>query len=165
MTPSLGRVSVPNSFISLFVFYICPTSFQREWVPFLGAWCPLPAFRSCFVEVAQHSNDLLMSLRGRKWSPVLFLCCLRTAPTPIFKIRLLLLFSHSVVSDCLWPHGLMHTRLPCPSQSPRACSNSCPLSWWCHPTIKRHQIIPIKVSRCLHWIYVFISSWIVICRL
>ena len=35
----------------------------------------------------------------------------------------------------LWPHGLQHTRLPCPSLSPRICWNSCPLSWWCHPTI------------------------------
>ena len=39
------------------------------------------------------------------------------------------------MSDSLWPHGLQHTRLPCPSLSPRVCSNSCPLSWWCHPTI------------------------------
>ena len=40
-----------------------------------------------------------------------------------------------VVSDSLRPHGLQHARLPCPSPSPGACSNSCPLSWWCHPTI------------------------------
>ena len=46
-----------------------------------------------------------------------------------------LLFSCSVVSDSLWPHGLWHTILPSPSLSPRACSNSCPLSQWCHPTI------------------------------
>ena len=44
-------------------------------------------------------------------------------------------FSCSVVSDSLWPHGLQHSRLPCPSASPRLCSDSCPLSWWCHPTI------------------------------
>ena len=44
-------------------------------------------------------------------------------------------FSHSVVSDCLWPHGLQHARPPCPSPSPGACSNSCPSSQWCHPTI------------------------------
>ena len=48
---------------------------------------------------------------------------------------LLLLFSHSVVSDFLQLHGLQHTRLPCPSLSPRACSNSCPMCQWCHPTI------------------------------
>ena len=38
-------------------------------------------------------------------------------------------------SDFLWPHGLQHARLPCPSSTPTACSNSCPLSWWCHPAI------------------------------
>ena len=39
------------------------------------------------------------------------------------------------MSDSLWLHGLQHTRLPCPSLSPRICSNSCPLSWWCYLTI------------------------------
>ena len=47
-------------------------------------------------------------------------------------LLLLLLFNRSVESNSLWPHGLQHTRLPCPSPSPRACSNSCPLSQWCH---------------------------------
>ena len=46
----------------------------------------------------------------------------------------------------LWPYGLQHTRLPCPSPSPRACSNSCPLSRWCHPTISSF-VIPF--SSCL----------------
>ena len=51
-------------------------------------------------------------------------------------VRLLLLFSHWVISDSgLQLHGLQHTRLPCPSLSPRVCSNSCPLSQWCYPTI------------------------------
>ena len=50
------------------------------------------------------------------------------------KIRLLL-FSRSVVSDSLLPHGLQHARPPCPSLTTRACSNSCPLSRWCHPMI------------------------------
>ena len=44
-------------------------------------------------------------------------------------------FSRSVVSDSLWPHELQHDRPPCPSSTPRACSNPCLLSWWCHPTI------------------------------
>ena len=39
------------------------------------------------------------------------------------------------MSDSLWPHGLQHTRVPCLSLSPRVCSNSCPLSGWCYPTI------------------------------
>ena len=46
-----------------------PTSFQRQRAVFLGAWCPLPAFRSCFVEFTQRGNGLLMNLWGRKWSP------------------------------------------------------------------------------------------------
>ena len=43
----------------------------------------------------------------------------------------------STAQSCLtvWPHGLQHTSLPCPSQSPGVCSNSCPLSQWCHLTI------------------------------
>ena len=39
------------------------------------------------------------------------------------------------MSDSLWPHGLQHARLPCPSPPSRACSNSCPLNQWRHPTI------------------------------
>ena len=42
----------------------------------------------------------------------------------------------SMAQSCstLWPHELQHTRFPCPSLSPRVCSNSCSLNWWCHPT-------------------------------
>ena len=47
----------------------------------------------------------------------------------------LLLFIRSVMLGTLWPHGLQHTRIPCPPPSPWVCSNSCPLSQWCHPTI------------------------------
>ena len=47
----------------------------------------------------------------------------------------LLLFSLSVMSDSLRTHGLQDSWLPCPSPSPGVCSNSCPLSQWCHPTI------------------------------
>ena len=52
-------------------------------------------------------------------------------------------FSHSVVSDSLWRHGLQHARLPCPSPSPRTCSNSCPSSQWWHPTISS-SVIPFS---------------------
>ena len=51
------------------------------------------------------------------------------------SIALSVQFSLSVVSDSLWPHGRQHARLPCPSQTPGACSNSCLSSQWCHPTI------------------------------
>ena len=59
---------------------------------------------------------------------------------------MLIQFSHSVVSDSLRPHGLQHTRLPCPSPTPRVYSNSCPWSWWCHPTIAS-SVVPF--SSCL----------------
>ena len=55
-------------------------------------------------------------------------------------------FSCSAVSDSLWPHEPQHSRPPCPSPSPRVYSNSCPLSWWCHPTISS-SVIPF--SSCL----------------
>ena len=55
-------------------------------------------------------------------------------------------FSRSVVSNSLRPHGLQHARLPCPSPTPRAYSNSCPLSRWCHPTISS-SVVPF--SSCL----------------
>ena len=56
------------------------------------------------------------------------------------------MFSCSVMFDSLRPYGLQHARLPCPSLSPWVCLNSCPLSWWCHPTISS-SITPL--SSCL----------------
>ena len=55
-------------------------------------------------------------------------------------------FSHSIVSDSLRPHEPQHARPPCPSTTTRIYSNSCPLSWWCHPTISS-SVIPF--SSCL----------------
>ena len=52
-------------------------------------------------------------------------------------------FSCLVMSSSLWPHGEQHTRLPCPSSTPGACSNSCPLSQWCHPTITS-SVVPFS---------------------
>ena len=74
----------------------------------------------------------------------------------------LLLFSCSVVSDSLQSHGLHNTRLPCPSPSPGACSNSCPLSWWCHSTISSSfvpfsfclQSFPASRSFPMSWLFV-----------
>ena len=72
----------------------------------------------------------------------------------------LLLFSHSVMSSSLGHHGLQHARLPCPSPSPRVCSNSCPLSWWCHPTILSSvtpfycfQSFPVSGSFLVSWLF------------
>ena len=56
------------------------------------------------------------------------------------------LFSHSVMSDSLWPHGLWHARPPCLSPAPGVYSNSFPLSWWCYSTISS-SVVPF--SFCL----------------
>ena len=56
-------------------------------------------------------------------------------------VQALLLFSCSIMSDSLQPHGLQHSRFPCPSPSHGVCSNTCPLSPWCHPTISS-SVIP-----------------------
>ena len=58
-------------------------------------------------------------------------------------------FSCSVVSNSLWPHGLQHARLPC-LPSPRACSNSCPSSKWCHPTISS-SVVPFSSRLQSFW--------------
>ena len=50
-------------------------------------------------------------------------------------------FSHSVMSDSLWPHESQHARPPCPSPTPRVHPNPCPLSRWCHPTNLCHPLL------------------------
>ena len=70
--PFLGRSSVPTSFVSLFIFYIFSYLLS-------GAQCPPWEFRCCFMEFAQHSNDLSMNLWGESGFPILFLCHLRTS--------------------------------------------------------------------------------------
>ena len=66
------------------------------------------------------------------------------------------------MSDSLWPHGLQHTKLSCPSLSPWVCSNSCPLSQWCHPTTSSFvtrfsscpQSFPASGSYPTSWLFV-----------
>ena len=78
--------------------------------------------------------------------------CLFTWRQPLYAscCSVLLYFSRycsvqfsSVMSDFLWPHGLQHARLPCPSPTPGACLNSCPLNRWCHPTITS-SVVPFS---------------------
>ena len=73
-----------------------------------------------------------------------------------------LLFSHQVMSYSLQAHKLQHARLPCPSLFSGVCSNSCPLSWWCHPTISSSvtpffscsQSFPTSGSFPVNWLFI-----------
>ena len=70
-------------------------------------------------------------------------------------------FSRSVVSVSLWSHGLWHARFLCPSPTPRACSNSCPSSKWCHLTVSSSvvpfsscpQSFPASGSFTVSWLF------------
>jgi len=86
LPPWDGSPSLP--LLSLFLSFIfCPTSFQRHWAAFLGASCPLPAFRSCFGNLLSVQMFFQWTCEGESGLPVLFLCHLRTTPPPhiIFK--------------------------------------------------------------------------------
>ena len=63
------------------------------------------------------------------------LWCPPETVTTLLVGYVVLLFSHPVVSNSLWPHGLQHTRSLYTSPTPEVCSRSCPLHWWCHPAI------------------------------
>ena len=83
--------------------------------------------------------------------------------------QMLVQFSHSVGSDSLWPHGLQHTKLSCPSPAPRACSNLRPSSQWCHATISS-SVIPFSclqsfpASACFPMSQFFTSGYYLKCR-
>ena len=122
---------------------------------------PLLLLPSIFPSIRVFSNESVLQIRWPKYwnfsfniSPsneYLGLVSFRMdwldlpcSPRAILQYKIVV--SHSVVSNSLRPHGLQHARLPCPSPSPGACSNSCPLSWWCHPTILS-SVVPF--SSCL----------------
>ena len=73
-------------------------------------------------------RSLVIELEGFFFSPWILGNAVGVFPT------LSVQFSLSVMSNSLWPHGLQHSRPPCPSPTPRVYSNSYPLSQWCHPT-------------------------------
>ena len=69
------------------------------------------------------------------------------------------MLSCSVMSDSLWAHGLLHTRLPCPSPTPGVYSNSCPWSQWCHPTISS-SVSPFSCLQSFPESGSFLMSWV-----
>ena len=100
------------------------------------SWCTDPMWSHCLICISMTTSKLQHVLK-----------CF------------LLLFSRSAMSDSLQPHGLQHTRLPCPSPSPGTSSNSCPLSQWCHPTISSSvirfclQSFPVSGFLLMSWLF------------
>ena len=90
-----------------------------------------------YIACCQASLSMGFS-RKEYWSGLPF-------PSPVIRFSSVQ-FSCSVTSDSLQPRGLQHARLPCPSPTPRACSNSCSLNRWCHPTTSSSGV---PFSSCL----------------
>ena len=105
----------------------------------------------CLVQAVQRPFLLLLLLLFFKfifiWRIIALqrcvgFCCTTTWISPKYAAVVI----HSVVSGSMRPHGLQHTRPPCPSPAPGACSNSCPSSQWCHPVISSSVVS----SSCPH---------------
>ena len=96
---------------------------------------------SSWVEFTRHIyiHDFIWNSSIEVWitniESVLCMCVYKPMCVCVCVCVYIVLFSHSVMSESLQPHGWQHARLPCPSPSPSICSNSCSLSQWCHPTI------------------------------
>ena len=106
-----------------------------SWIPsnHLILCHPLLLLTSILPSIRVFSNESLLPIRWPKyWS----FCW------SISSVQ----FSCSIMSNSLQSHGLQHARLPCPSPTSGACSNLCPSSWWCHPTIS-FSVVPF--SSCL----------------
>ena len=127
----------------------------------LTLWCLLLLLSLIFPSIRMFSNELAFCIRWPNYWSFSFsisasneysglisfrvdwfdLLAVQGTLKSLFQHHSLVQFSHSVISDSLQPHELQHIRLPCPSPVLRACSNSSPLSWWCHPTIS-FSVIP-----------------------
>ena len=96
--------------------------------------------KSCFSTQLQRFKKYLLNKWAtgcRKWN----LACFPSTGAETSSVQ----FRCSVVSDCLWSHGLQHARPPSLSPTPRVYSNSCPLNRWCHPNISS-SVIPFSSS-------------------
>ena len=102
---------------------------QNNQITAVNVICKL---KKAQVKVYQLSQNKWAALGYPRWRKGIVMSL---TVNELNSLRCSFQFSHSVVSESLWPHGLQHARPPCPSPTPGVYSNSCPLSWWCYPTI------------------------------
>ena len=111
---------------------------MQEKIPHRRKWKPTPVFLLGKPHRQRNLEDYSpWGCKSQTWLNIHVCRCSLLE----FHVR-----SVAVMSNSLQPHGLQHARPPCPSPTPGACSNSYPLSWWCHPTIYS-SIVPL--SSCL----------------
>ena len=110
----------------------CAIDVRHEW------HCGLPSVSYGWQPFSSAISHLLSLLQ----SVALLACSLHASPC-VPAVVLSVQFSRSVMSDSLWPHGLQQARPPCPSPTPGAYSNSCPLNRWCHQTTSS-SVIPFS---------------------
>ena len=105
LPPQDGSLSL--TLLSLFLSFIfCSTSFRREWAAFLGAWCPLPVFRSCFVELLGIQIIFQWFSGEESGLPILFLHLRTTSPPESPKIKSLNV-SPSICCEVMGPDAMI----------------------------------------------------------
>ena len=147
---SVSLIYIPLWTSGLFI------SLRKDFLSFSALWEKIPStaprlicYQSSYFEKLIYFSSEFISPR-KDW-------LIQLGHKPTFVINQLqsgwhtsVQFSRSVMSDSLWPHGLQHVRLPYPSPTHEACSNSCPTSQWWHPTISS-SVIPFSsyLQSCL----------------
>ena len=126
------------SVAKLFLDFLWPHGLQHARLPVLRY---LPEFAQIHIHWVDDANHFILC-----HSLILLPSTFPSIRIPLPVVTSSVQFSHSVVSDSLQPHGQQHARPPCPSPTPRAYSNSCPLHQWCHPAISS-SVVPF--SSCL----------------
>ena len=149
-----GFVYRPFTFLGRFILFVCLFVFPLMWCQWdcflnFSFWY----FVSSLYKYSQYLYKQWLIQLNIKETIYLIKKCeevlnrhfskdIQTVNRPIkrYSASLMIQFSHSVMSNSLRPHELQHARLLYPSSTPRACSNSCPSSWWCHPTISSSDV-------------------------
>ena len=100
---------------------------------FLPEYASHPLPHALVLPILESQPQGLIWPRWNAPDPLVIICA-HYATYVSFLVFFIVIVQSFICVHCLWPHGLQRARLSCPSRSPRACSNSCPLNQWCHPT-------------------------------